>query len=310
MARSINRAINLVGRGRATGKNPAQSLSTAQALAGRLPPLVVEAIRIADTVASGAHGRRRAGPGDSFWQFRPYVSGDTAQAIDWRVSARSDQLFVREREWSAAASLYLWRDASASMRWRGARDRQSKQERADLLLLSLAALAIRGEEQVAILGLDKRGRQGRGALTHLAQAIGQGKDESLPPEGPLPRQADLVLFSDFFSPLDELAARLGILAARSARGLMVQIYDPAEAALPFEGRVRFEGLEGEGRWLAPRVETLRPAYIERFRDHQSALAGLAASLGWRFVALPTDRPAASALAALHAGLAPGLRGTA
>lgn len=230
-----------------------------------------------------------------------------AQSIDWRVSARSDQLFIREREWSAAASLYLWRDASASMRWRGGRDRSSKQERADLLLLSLASLAIRGEEQVAILGQDRRGRQGRGALTHLAEAIGQGKDESLPPEGPLPRAADLVLFSDFFSPLDELAARLGTLAARTARGLMVQIYDPAEAALPFEGRVRFEGLEGEGRWLAPRVESLRPAYIERFRDHQAALSSLASSLGWRFVALPTDRPAAAALASLHAGLAPGLR---
>ncbi len=302
------RLTDLARRRGATGANdPAASLGPAQALAGRLPPLVIEAIRIADTVAGGAHGRRRSGPGDAFWQFRPYVQGDMAQQIDWRVSARSDQLFVREREWSAAASLYLWRDASASMRWRGARDRQSKLDRADLLLLSLAALSIRGEEQVAVLGLDQRGRQGRAALTHIAEVLSGGQDESLPPEGPLPRQSDLVLFSDFFSPLDELAKRLGLLAARTARGLMVQIYDPAEAALPFEGRVRFEGLEGEGRWLAPRVESLRAAYVERFQDHQAALGSLALSLGWRFIAISTDHPAAAALASLHAGMAPGLR---
>lgn len=302
------RLTDLAARGRSGRSGRRQGLAAARALAERLPPLVVEALRVADTLTAGAHGRRRAGPGDAFWQFRPYMQGEPAQSIDWRVSGRSDQIFVREREWSAAASLYLWRDASHSMRWRGAKNRQSKLERAELLLLSLAALAVRGEEQVALLGLDRRGRQGRAALTHFAAALIRSGEESLPPEGPLPRQADLVLFSDFFSPLDELAARLGPLAAASARGLMVQIYDPAEAALPFEGRVRFEGLEGEGRWLAPRVESLRAAYVERFRNHQAALAGLARSLGWRFTAIATDRPAAAALASLHAGLAPGPRG--
>ncbi len=282
-------------------------LAHARALAERLPPLVVEALRIADTVTAGAHGRRRAGPGDAFWQFRPYMAGEPAHAVDWRVSGRSDQVFVREREWAAAASLYLWRDGSQSMRWRGHKSRPSKLERAELLLLGLAALAVRGEEQVALLGLDQRARQGRAALTHFAQALTEPGEESLPPEGPLPRQSDLLLFSDFFSPLDELARRLGLLASRTARGLMVQIYDPAEAALPFEGRIRFEGLEGEGRWLAPRVESLRGAYVERFRNHQAALASLAGSLGWRFLAVPTDRPAAAALASLHAGLAPGPR---
>ncbi len=288
-------------------------LADARALAEPLPPLVIEALRVADTLTPGAHGRRRAGAGDAFWQFRPYVSGDPSQAIDWRVSARSDQVLVREREWSAAASLYLWRDGSRSMRWRGAKNRPSKLERAELLLLGLAALAVRGEEQVALLGLDSRARQGRAALTHFAEALGRTEErvqeraeaDSLPPDGPLPRQSDLVLFSDFFSPLDELAIRLGRLAAQTARGLLVQVYDPAEAALPFTGRIRFEGLEGEGRWLAPRAESLRPAYVERFRNHQAGLASLARSLGWRFAAIPTDRPAAAALASLQAGLAPG-----
>jgi len=279
-------------------------LAEARALAGRLPPLVVEALRVADTVAPGSHGRRRAGPGDSFWQFRPYERGDRPQSIDWRTSARSEQVFVREREWAAAASLYLWRDGSPSMRWRGARNRQSKLERADLLLLGLAALALRGEERVGLLGVDRFPRQGRAALPHLYEGLTALADEGLPPKVPVLRRAEIVLFGDFYAPLEELAARLHPLAARAGRGLLVQIYDPAEAALPFQGRVRFEGLEDEGRWLAPRVETLRHDYVARFRQHQETLAALCHTLGWRFLAVPSDRPAAAALATLHAGLAP------
>ncbi len=236
---------------------------------------------------------------------RPYVRGDLPQAIDWRTSARSDQVFVREREWAAAASLYLWRDGSPSMNWRGARNRPSKLERANLLILGLAALALRGEEQVALLGVDRRPRRGRAAIGHLAEALDKVGQESLPPEGPIPRHASLLLIGDFYAPLEELSARLGLLAARSFGGLMVQIYDPAEAALPFDGRVRFEGLEGEGRWLAPRVESLRGAYLERFARHREALAALASSFGWRFLAMPSDQPAAAALASMHAGLDPG-----
>lgn len=60
----------------------------AQSLANTLPDLLVEARRIAANVTSGWHGRRRAGPGETFWQFRPFLSGEAAQQVDWRRSAR------------------------------------------------------------------------------------------------------------------------------------------------------------------------------------------------------------------------------
>jgi hypothetical protein len=46
--------------------------------------LTLEARRIALTTLSGLHGRRRAGPGESFWQFRAFAQGEAAQRIDWR----------------------------------------------------------------------------------------------------------------------------------------------------------------------------------------------------------------------------------
>src|SRR5271170_2684565 len=108
----------------------------AQNLAALLPPLLLEAERVAAAVHQGTHGRRRAGPGESFWQFRRYAPGDSAQRIDWRQSARTDKLFIREREWEAAQTAYLWADSSGSMRYSSRKDLPAKAERAQLLMLA------------------------------------------------------------------------------------------------------------------------------------------------------------------------------
>lgn len=280
----------------------------AERLAGALPPLLVDVRRIAETVAQGAHGRRRVGPGEAFWQFRPYVAGDRPQTIDWRTSAKNDTIFVREMEWAAAATVYLWRDPTASMDWRSDKALPTKRERADLILLALASLLLRGGERVALLGPGERPRVGRGALPALSARLARAAGETAPAEAalpaplPLPRHARAVLIGDFLTPLPEIEARLTTLSKRGVAGQLLLLLDPAETALPFQGRVRFEGLEGEGNWLVPRVETLRDAYIERERAHEQGLAAICRALGWRLQRHLTNQPASQALLELFLGL--------
>ncbi len=280
----------------------------AERLAGALPPLLVDVRRIAETVAQGAHGRRRVGPGEAFWQFRPYVAGDRPQTIDWRTSAKNDTIFVREMEWAAAATVYLWRDPTASMDWRSDKALPTKRQRADLILLALASLLLRGGERVALLGPGERPRVGRGALPALSARIARDADATAPAEAalpaplPLPRHARAVLIGDFLTPLPEIEARLTTLSRRGVAGQLLLLLDPAETALPFQGRVRFEGLEGEGNWLVPRVETLRDAYIERERAHEQGLAAICRALGWRLQRHLTNQPASQALLELFLGL--------
>jgi len=270
---------------------------------------MVAAERIAETVAQGWHGRRRVGPGESFWQFRPYMWGDRPQSIDWRTSAKGDTVFVREMEWEAAATVYLWRDRSASMTWRSNRELPTKRERADLLLLALASLLLRGGERVALLAPGERSRLGRAALPMLAEHVAHQANETpqasdpLPAGMLLPRHARVVLIGDFLSPLAELEAKLRQLARNGLHGQIVLLLDPAEVSLPYRGRVRFEGLEGEASWLAPRAENLHQAYAERLREHVSGLADIARALGWRLQRHLTDQSAVSALLDLHIALA-------
>lgn len=277
----------------------------AEAAAARLPPLVVAAERIAATVMQGVHGRRRSGHGDAFWQFRPYATGDAAASVDWRQSAKADRLFVRETEWEAAQTVLLWRDPSPSMRWRSGPGLETKADRADLLLLALASLLLRGGERVRLEQGGRRAFMGRAALPALAMALQRGKAQDAPGlDLSVPRHARLVMFGDFLQPIPEIQASLSSFAARPVRGQMLQVMDPAEETLPYAGRVRFDGLEGEAPLLVPRVETIRPLYAERLSAHRDSIATMARAAGWGFSTHRTDHPPHAALLALWQALAP------
>lgn len=276
----------------------------AEAVAAVLPPLLVAAERVAATVAQGVHGRRRVGQGETFWQFRQYQPGDPVPRIDWRESAKSQRLFIRETEWEAAQSVFLWRDASASMDYASSGNLPSKRLRADLLTLALAALLVRGGEQVTVLGSGLPVGHGRAALDRMAQLVERaGTGANLPSFEPLPRYAQIVLIGDLLAPLPDINAVVSRFAAAGARGHLLQVLDPAEETLPFAGRVRFEGYAQEAPILISRVETVRPFYAERLARHRDGLAAIARTAGWSFGMHRTDRPPHTALLALYAALA-------
>lgn len=276
----------------------------AESLAERLPPLLVAADRVAMTVAQGVHGRRRVGTGETFWQFRPYQTGDSTHRIDWRQSARSSQVFLREQEWEAAESVWLWCDGSASMHYRSQPRLPSKYERALLLTLALASLLTRAGERVALLGHERRPAGGRPGMERFAMTLAglPLPGASLPPAQALPRFARMVMISDFFTNPDELRQRLRSFVAMGVQGHLLQVLDPAEPNLPFTGRVRFEGVEQEGAALIGKVEDVRTRYQQRLEAHRQGLRDLARSLNWSFAGHVADRPAEPAILSLYTAL--------
>ncbi|MGF1641458.1 MAG: DUF58 domain-containing protein [Rhodospirillales bacterium] len=285
------------------GESP--PLLRAEALASTLPPLLVAAERVAATVAQGVHGRRRVGQGETFWQFRPYQPGDPTRRIDWRQSAKSQRIYTRQTEWEAAQSVWLWRDGSASMRYRSADRWPTKAERAELLALAIASLLTRGGERFALLGDRRPPSTGRAALRRLAVDIEVGRSaaaSSLPAVEPLPRHARMVMVGDFLSPLSEIDGAVGAFAEQGLRGHLVHILDPAEETLPFSGRVLFEGLERERSVPFGRVETIRDGYRTAIAAHVDGLRALARRVGWMVLTHRTDQPPETTLMALFLAL--------
>jgi uncharacterized protein (DUF58 family) len=267
----------------------------------RMPELLMEADRIASTVAHGIHGRRRAGPGETFWQFRQYQQGEGAQLVDWRRSASSDHLFVREREWEAAHTLYLWPNVSSSMNFKSHLSTVTKADRALVLMLGATELLVRGGERVALLGLTQP-TASRRATQKLAEALvmntGAQKATSEPPHTRLTRFSTVILFSDFLDPIDKVRETIESLGAAGATGHLVQILDPAEETLPYTGRTEFLSPDGSQRWIADRAESLRDRYRSKLLAHRAAIQEIAHRLGWSFLVHHTDRPASEPLLSL------------
>jgi uncharacterized protein (DUF58 family) len=275
----------------------------ARTLAESLPRLILEARRIAATVLHGLHGRKRAGPGENFWQYRRFLSGEPARNVDWRRSARDDTLYVREREWEAAHTVWIWPDRSPSMVFKSPLAQESKLDRTLVVAFALAEVLVQAGERVGMPGL-MRPSGSRNILDKMANSIVHDVTErqSLPPSFAPSALAEIVVVSDFWSPIGEVRATLAQLSATGALGHAVQIVDPVEETFPFSGRVEFVEPEGGGAITAGRAEAWKAEYEIRVARHRAAIREETDRLGWSFAVHRTDRPATELLLALHARL--------
>ncbi|KMO19526.1 hypothetical protein NS228_28300 [Methylobacterium indicum] len=269
---------------------------TALSLAERMPRLILESRRVAATLAHGLHGRRRAGPGESFWQFRPFVAGEAASRVDWRRSGRDDRLYVREREWEAAHTVWLWVDRSASMGFCSDLAQAPKIERALVLALALGDTFVEAGERVGLLGLS-RPLAARTIVERMAETLAadpSGLDEDLPPRAPVARFDEVVLIGDFLSPPDEVRARVAAIAAAGSRGHLVMVVDPVEESFPFSGQAELHDLEAGLSLRVGDAAAWGEAYRRRIRAHRDALGEIARAQGWTLTLHRTDRPASEA----------------
>jgi uncharacterized protein (DUF58 family) len=284
--------------------------AAARSLAESMPRLILEARRVAATVIHGLHGRRRAGSGENFWQYRRFVSGEPASRVDWRRSARDDHLYVREREWEAAHTVWIWPDRSASMQFASTLGSEIKRDRALVIAFALGHLLVEGGERIGIPDL-MRPTAARNVIDKMAQAVlhDAAVPVSLPPTFSPSPLAEIVVLSDLWSPIADIRQSIAQLSATGAQGHIVQIVDPAEETFPYSGRVEFIEPEGKSSVLAGRAETWRADYAKRVEEHRRSIREETDRLGWMFTVHRTDRPASDLLMRLHMQMGGGPSGT-
>jgi uncharacterized protein (DUF58 family) len=279
----------------------------AATLSARLPSLVIAARKVAQTVRHGVHGRRRAGSGETFWQFRPFVSGEPSSRVDWRRSAREAHAFVREREWEAAHTVWIWFDRSASMRFGSSLSQTTKIDRAAMLALAFADLCVRGGERAGLLGLT-RPLASQGVIERFAEAIATDErlygasEAGLPPLTPAPSRSMALLVGDFLGEPEKTEQAMRAVSAEGAIGELVLIVDPIEEVYPFSGNVEFLHPGGADRLVIPRAQNQREAYLGRLAAHRDALRRICGRLGWGMILHRTDASAAEVLLALRVRL--------
>ncbi|MEL6450344.1 MAG: DUF58 domain-containing protein [Pseudomonadota bacterium] len=256
----------------------------AETQAARLPALLARAEHLAGAVLLGEHGRRRAGMGDDFWQYRPAQLGDSRRMIDHRRSAMGDVQFVREREWQIAQSVMLWVDQGASMRFASDANVPTKAERARVLGLATAILLIRGGERVGLTGTRLPPRRGNAQVLRLAEMFSEDAEEDYaPPEhrAMIPH-ARALFVSDFMGDIAAVRLALTKAADRGVRGVLLHVLDPAEEAFPFRGRTVFESMGGTVEHETLKASELKDRYLDRLASRKAELQQLCSVAGWQY----------------------------
>lgn len=275
------------------------ALARARQRAALVPDLLVEARRVVNTVITGWHGRRRRGMGENFWQFRPYVQGEALSRIDWRRSARDDHTYVRDREWEAAHTVWLWADPSASMLYQSNLGEVSKEWRALVITLALAELLSRSGERIAYPGVIDPFAARNGAERLASALVHSTGVPALPDITNIRRFSDIVLVSDLLQPVEEMLELLERLAKHGVRAHLIEIADPAEEVFPYSGRTEFHDPETGERITAGRAEVYAQDYRNLYLARRQTLSGYCKRLGWSFTVNRTDRPASEALVRVH-----------
>jgi uncharacterized protein (DUF58 family) len=278
--------------------------SASETLAAAFPPLLAEAEHLATTVMIGDHGRRRAGVGDTFWQYRPAQNHDEMRSIDWRRSARSDAQFIQDKEWQIAQSILMWVDQSASMSFTSLNDGTTKRSRARTLALASAILLLRGGERVGLTGNVLPPRRGEVQVAQMAALLSQDHtdDFGTPDATGMVSHSRALFVSDFMGDLTGIETAMAKAADRDVRGALVQILDPSEEAFPFDGRTIFESMSGTMRHETLKARDLRDRYLDRLAQRKDHLESLARAAGWQYNTHHTDTPAASAMLWIYTAL--------
>lgn len=264
----------------------------AEEAAAAVPALKTRAEKAAASVLAGDHPRRRAGPaGDKFWKYREYDPSDRPQDIDWRQSARGDRIFIRQKEWQTPQTALFWCRRDGSMDYASRADLPSKQEDALVLTLALAILMEGAGDLVGLADGSLRPSRAEAAIGKMALHFFESETGALPDPAlmNLPSGAEIVLAGDFLSPPEETGNALRALRARAGGLTLIQVMDPAELSLPFEGRVTFESPGGGARHTAEHVPSIRGAYESRIRTHIDDVKSLCRRHGCRWIFHTTDR---------------------
>jgi len=262
----------------------------AEESAAGLPALMAKAEKAAVSILAGEHTQRKTGTGEKFWQFREYDPSDRPHDIDWRQSAKGDRVYVRQKEWQTTQTALFWCQHDESMNYKSDAALSTKRETALVLSLALAILLGRAGEQIG--PLDGSLRAGRSTLAHekLGTHLYESPTAALPaPSGQsIPRNATLILTGDFLRPADQVSRMIKDFSGRAANAMMIQVLDPAELTLPFEGRVMFEETAGHERHNIEHVASVRDEYIKRIGNHLDEIKAQCRRHRWQWLLHTTD----------------------
>jgi uncharacterized protein (DUF58 family) len=264
-------------------------LPDAKRYSDEVEAILLEARRLSRSLRMGEHGRRTAGAGSDFWQFRKFENGlDSPRLINWKQSAKSDGLFVRETEWSAPQTLSIMVDWSAD---NFIDHPKSKAYLNALIALTLGYLYSDASEKVRIdcsefLQMDRPKAQ-----AEIAETLMHPNNQAwqVPTADDIPQNSKALLVSSFFNDVERLSEDIAEYAERGVTGCLLQVLTKDEITFPFSGRVKFANASGSTVFQSDQARALRVEYLEKLQQQNQQLQSIAAACDWTVLSVSIEQ---------------------
>jgi uncharacterized protein (DUF58 family) len=252
------------------------------AVLGQIAARPLEPLGLVIGNLAGGHRSPLAGFAVEFAGHREYVPGDDPKHVDWRVYFTREKYFVKQYELETNFVCHLVLDVSASMRY-GA-GREQKLLYASQLAVALGYSIVRQSDKVSLFTFDERLRGSVPPGNSLAQVLRMTEhlDQIKPVEktslaaclseiaGRLGRREIVLVFSDFFTNVDELEPVLQRLRYSRHEVVLFHIMHHDELAFELDGMVKFVGLEVPEELLA-QTDDLRRGYLQALQEQHERL---------------------------------------
>lgn len=257
-----------------------ETTTNARELAAAYGRVMVQAERLAHSLMMGFHGRKQAGTGEEFWQFRPYVEGDTTRKIDWRESAKREKMYMRDNEWEAAQRILFHYTPHARLDYSSDKNTPTKKQRAELILFALSFLFQKSGELFSLNGSGLTFNNNHAQIEKIADFLSlAGAENTLLSDTGSAQKSIPVIIDDFLSPIEDVKTRFMQACAGSKDGYVIQVLDNAEINFPFEGHIEFTDSTAVQSLTFSKTQSVRDAYLKRFHAHQDALLKLCHNMG-------------------------------
>lgn len=249
------------------------------------------------SIYSGQKLSTASGRGISFKDHRIYSFGDDFRSIDWKVFARTDDLYIKNFEEERNLNVHILVDYSGSMNFGKP---TSKFEYASMIGVGFAYLALKDNEKFQFATFSdklnifqaRRGMHQLAAMVdHLNNLKVDGKTDLISTISEYKRivgsRSLIIIVSDFLFDPEEIKDALLLLGKQDIK--LIQVLDRQEKNLVLEGDFRLKDSESKDElrtFISPR---LVQNYDTMLSNHTSKINEICDGLGIEFYQVTSDK---------------------
>ena len=268
-----------------------QSLFTSsERISNLLPSLLSHSSILLKNIYAGLHSTRFAGKGENFWQFKEYTLGESVVNIDWRKSASSKKILIKENEKELSKTIYLYFDRSLSMNYKSKGVLYSKFFFSALFTLTLCKLFSNNKEKVFIFNSDNKPINCSANINNFDKSFLSNKNKhSFPIINHFKDNSLCIFFSDFLFEIREFENLLIKFKKKGILGHIIQVLDPLELNLKLHSTALLNDLETNETLLFNKDKDIENQYNIKIKELEQSLRNIASNSNWKYYKYSTDK---------------------